>query len=170
MVRPKPVARVGVRRTNDEMDGTISDKRRAVLGAVACCVRDEMTDALDLLSESYTESPLGWGEVAVELARERVQQLAEAVGRPVEHIAATLADAADDVRARWVLQAACSELIGDENAARLAHDAISREHGLHNAVASAIAVAGLLHAQAAMCGEDVEKLAQVLCLEEALRT
>jgi hypothetical protein len=164
------VALWGGSRTNDGMDESVSEKRRAVLGAVACCVRDEMTDALDLLSESYEESPNGWGEVAVELARERVQQLAEAVGRPVEHIAATLSDAADDVRARWVLQAACSELIGDRVAAELARDAISREHGLHNAVASAVAVAGLLHAQAAMCGADAVALAQVLCLEEALRT
>ncbi len=140
------------------------------MGAVACCVRDEMSDALDLLTEIYEEVSRGWDVVGVELAKEQVAQLADAVGRPVEHIAATVSDAADDIRARCVLQAACAELLGDQQAAELARDALSRVHGLHNAVATAVAVAGLLHAESAMCGTDPVALAQSLCLQEALRT
>lgn len=140
-----------------------------MLGAVACCVRDEMDTALDLLQETYEEVPTGWDLVAVELTKERVAELAEAVGRPIEYIAATVSDAADDVRARCVLHAACAELVGDVEAAEIAKDALSRVHGLHNAVATAVAVAGLLHAQASMCGDDPEELAQIACLNEALR-
>jgi hypothetical protein len=151
------------------MQSPTSQMRSAVLGAVASCVREEMDDALELLTDIYAERPEGWGEVAVQLAKECVERLAGAVGRPVSHIAATLSDAADDVRAKWVLQAACAELVGDDLAADVAWDAIERQHGLHNAIASAIAVAGLLHAQASMCGHDVLVLAQGLCLDEALR-
>ena len=157
-------------RTELVMGNEISNMRSAVLGAVACCVRDEMDTALDLLTESYEEAPRGWDLVAVALTKERVEELAQAVGRPVAHIAATVSDAADDVRARYVLHAACAELLGDEHTAEMARDALSRVHGLHNAVATAVAVTGLLHAQAAMCGDDPMALAQLACLQEALRT
>jgi hypothetical protein len=148
------------------MTGSIEEARAVLLGAVACCVRDELETALELLAEHVTPD-VDWADVGVKLTKERIEALAVWLGRPVEHVASFVAIAGEDVRARWVLQTACWEIDGDEDA-KTGRAELMKFTSLHNAVAGAMAIAGLIHAQAGMSTSSSAEIAQEICLSEAL--
>jgi hypothetical protein len=148
------------------LTGSTSEARSVLLGAVACCVRDELETALELLGDHVTPD-VDWADVGVALTKDRIEALAVCVGRPVEDVAAFVAIAGEDVRARWVLQTACWELAGDSEAVA-GRAELLKFSSLHNAVAGTMAIAGLVHAHAGMLSSSGAELAQEICLAEAL--
>jgi hypothetical protein len=140
--------------------------RSVLLGAMACCVRGEMETAIELLN-SHPGPDVPWGEIGVEMVRERITALAAVIQRDDVEVAEFVAASGVDVRARWVLQTACWEIAGDERS-RSGYAELQKAAALHNAASAAMALTALVHAEAGLLGVEDARLAERLCLQEAL--